>query len=372
MSTAVSELDSLVHSNFAVSDSFQLPEGEMEYKVAYTPDSKQRFSELRLKVAPLGFTPWLTGSKDECILTLRKTQLPGSRQSRVPTIMALLSLVSIISFSLLEKTLYGKFAPNLGGVAVIVSYSLCVVAILSVHEAGHRYAARRTRELPPISYVIPGIPGVTTFLPAIGPLSAQKGPAVNRDGLFDVAIWGPLAAFILTLVLSVTGEFNTVQSSIPLQGNQAVNSFVSVNFFNPSAIQYALDALFAPLLSQAPAGFVVLSPVADAASVGFFLTFLGLLPISSFDGGLVSWTVWGAKASRLATYVSAFVLISFDTLNYFAIAIFIILISGRQLKVQFLDEVSAISPRRKWVYGGALALAFLCVPLPQLPWFGLA
>lgn len=367
MSSMPPELDSLVRSSFTVTDTFQLPEGEAEYRVAYTAESRLRFKDLHRKAAAMGFTPRLMGSREECTLTLRRTLTAPRRQSRVPTILALLSLISIIAFSLLEKALYGEFAPGVPGLVVIASYSLGVIAVLAAHEFGHRSAARRNRELSLTSYLIPGIPGLTAFLPVIGPLSTQKGPATNRDGLFDVLLWGPLAGFVVALALSLVGEFDTVVSSIPLQGNQVVNTFIAVKFSNPSAIQYALDWLLSPFIVQVPSGFVLLSPIGDAATVGLLLTFIGLLPMASFDGGMLASTVWGSKVSRLATYASALVLISFDTLNYFAIAIFVILIAGRQLNVQLLDEVSEISRRRKWVYGAAVVLAFLCVPLPQLP-----
>jgi len=361
------EPDATVRALFDVRDFFQLPDGDSEYKVAYGHQTKRHFEELRDGLAPQGLTPWLTGDKDECILTLRKKQRAAMRASRIPLIMLLLSLVSIIVFSLLERTIYGNLAPEVSGLVVFFSYSLCVVAVLAGHELGHRYVARRSGETAPASYLIPGIPGVTASLPAVGPLTVQRGPALNRDSFFDVTIWGPLAAFLVSLALYVIGEFSTVISSIPLKGNEVISPYISVNQVNPSAIQFLVDSAFTPFTIQAPLDFVKLSPVADGAAVGFLLTFVSLLPMSSFDGGLLSHSAWGRNASRLATYLSAFVLISLDTqsLSYWAVAIIVLLLAGRQADVQLLDGVSPISRRRKWVYLGAIVLAFLCVPIPK-------
>ncbi len=330
--------------------------------MAYAQGSKVGFEELRRSLAPLGLTPWLTGNKEECVLTIRKSQPPAKRVSRIPLVLLLLSLVSVIAFSLLERTIYGKLAPDMGGLLVIFAYSLSITAVLAGHELGHRYSARRSRETPPTSYLIPGVPDVTSFLPAVGPLSTQKGPAVNRDRLFDVMVWGPLAALIVSLVLYAVGGLTSVSSSVPLNGNLIINPYISANQINPSVLQFLVDSVFAP---QVPSGYVQLSPVADGASAGFLLTFIGLLPMSSFDGGLLSVLAWGKRASRLGTYLGALALIALDSLNYWAVAIMVLLLAGRQADLQLLDEVSGISRRRRWAYGGAIVLAFLCVPIPK-------
>jgi hypothetical protein len=59
---------------------------------------------------------------------------------------------------------------------------------------------------------------------------------------------------------------------------------------------------------------------------------------------------------------------------YWALAFVVLLFMSlsRDSEPQLLDEVSRISETRKWLYLGALALALLCMPLPQtILWFHL-
>ncbi len=360
-----SDVDPLVRSTFEVADFFQLPDGGAEYHVRYGAGSKKAFEGLHRKLAPLGYTPTLTGPKEDCVLSIRAAQEPVKRRSSIPVILVMLSLVSVAAFVLLEREVYAQFGPGLSQETVVLWYGLGLAAVIGAHELGHRVMARRRREAPPTSYLIPGIPDVTSFLPVLGPLPGQKSPSVNRDSLFDVIIAGPLLVFAVAAALYLVGEFAWVQSSVPIQGCQAVNSTISVCQINPSVVQFLLDLATSPFTSSVAGSYAKLSPVADAAAVGFLLTFVGLLPIASFDGGVLATLAWGPVVSKAGTYLSALVLIAFDTPNYWAIAIIALILAGRQTNVKVLDEVSGVSSRRKVVLAAVVLLALLCVPIPQ-------
>ncbi|MBI3858930.1 MAG: hypothetical protein HY296_01625 [Thaumarchaeota archaeon] len=373
MSVLPADVDRLVRSAFDVKDAFILPDGEVEYKVTYGPASKQGFVDLLSKLEGTGFSAFLAGPKEECALTLRQKAEGPRKPSSIPLILGLVSLVSIIIFGILERTVYGEFAPGYPGYQVFLIYAGGVTAILVGHEAGHRYASRKERGAGVISYLIPGIPDVTPLFPAFGPITAQRGPAVNRDKLFDILIWGPILAFLISVTFYIAGEFFWVRSALPLQQGRCVLSAFSVCQINPSATQYAIDFVLSPFTSQSAPAYARFSPIGDAATVGFLLTFVGLLPMASFDGGLISTAAWGARSSRLATYLCVFLLLSIDTptvassyiINYWAIAVVVLLLAGRPPSLQLRDEVSGVSRRRKWLYLGVIALAFACLPLPQ-------
>jgi membrane-associated protease RseP (regulator of RpoE activity) len=114
-------------------------------------------------------------------------------------------------------------------------------------------------------------------------------------------------------------------------------------------------------------GYSTLSPLADGATVGLILTFVGLLPMTSFDGGHLSTLAWGAGVSRIASYLSVILLISMDLPSYWALAFAVLLLMSlnRDSEPQLLDEVSPVSKTRRLLYLGALALALLCMPLPR-------
>jgi hypothetical protein len=368
LSDPASGFDSLVRSRFKVTDSFQLPDGEVEYSVEYGPESKGSFEALWSELLPQGLSPWLTGSKEDCTLVIRKKLPPRASTSRIPAFMTLLTVASVTGIGLLEIAIYADFAPAIPSYAVLLSYCVCILAILAAHEFGHRYFAERRHLAPPTPYLIPGVPGFTAYLPSLGIVSLQREPAVNRDSIFDVSVAGPLAAFAVTLVLYVVSAFASVQSALPLAGNQVVNAYIfqiSVSQVNPGALQTAINSALSVFLPSVTPGYFRLSPLIDAASIGFLLTFLTLLPMTFFDGGYMASTVMGGRGVRLATYLSIIALVAIDTPTYWAPAIIVLLISSRQPKVQLLDEVSPPAPSKRVLLLLAILLAFLCLPIPQ-------
>ena len=57
-------------------------------------------------------------------------------------------------------------------------------------------------------------------------------------------------------------------------------------------------------------------------------------------------------------------------LNYWLMAILILIMSSRNPSANPLDDVSPLSKNRKLAYIAVIVLAFLCAPLPSdfLPW----
>jgi hypothetical protein len=359
------DLDASVRSRFTVKDSFQLSDGEMEFSVVYRPDSKERFVELCRELAASGFTPRLVGSEGDALLFVRKAQTIARRQSRIPVILTLLALGSVVVFGLYSGvTIYPKYAPSVPGGIVIFLYGAAVIAVLAIHELGHMYASRWKGEASPTSYLLPGILGVTMALPTLGIISRQSRPAVNRDRLFDIILVGPILGLSIALALYVLGGLMAVQSAVPLQSCQQVNGTA---ILCPSVIQLGLDAVVGPLMPHVAPGYSTLSPLADGATVGLILTFVSLLPMTSFDGGHLSTLAWGAGVSRIASYLSVILLIAVDLPTYWALAFVVLLLMSlsRDSEPQLLDEVSPVSRTRRWLYLGALALALLCMPLPR-------
>jgi hypothetical protein len=371
------DLDASVRSKFMVKDSFQLTDGEMEFSVVYRSDSKEKFVELCRELGASGFTPRLVGSEDEALLFIRKAQTVGKRRSRIPLILTLLALGSVVVFGLFMGVTYQQYAPSMPVGSVILLYGCAVIAVVAAHEFGHVYISHKKGEAPPDPCLLPGIPGVTAALPTLGIISRQRGPAVNRDRFFDVILAGPLLGLAFALAVYVLGALVSVQSAVPLQGCQNANGTATLC---PSIIQLGLGVVVGPLLPHVAPGYSALSPLSDGATVGLILTFVGLLPIASFDGGYLSSLAWGPGASRTASYLSVILLFSVDLTTYggvppyWALAFVVLLFMSlsRDSEPQLLDEISRISETRKWLYLGALALALLCMPLPQtILWFHL-
>ena len=369
MSELPAEVDSIVRTRFEVKDRFILPEGGMEYKVGYTPESKSKFAELSAELDSRGYTAWLSGRGDDYTLQLLRKQPPKPSPSRWPVIMALLTVGMVMIFGLFELQVFDVFAPSIPYYVVFVSYVACMVAVLAAHEFGRRYSSEKRGAPTGVPYFIPGLPAITAFLPSLGVISRHKAPLMNRDVAFDQALAGPLAVFSVSLLLYIVSEFASVQSAVPLLGGVLQKAQFQVQVFNPSVIQIVIDSLFSLVIPSPSGGYIRLSPIADAASVGFFLTFLGLIPVAFFDGGQAASAVLRPAALRAASYICGAGLMVLDFPNYWVLGLGIftlsLLASGRQTEVQLYDEVSAASPSRRTIFLLVLLLALCCIPIPQ-------
>jgi membrane-associated protease RseP (regulator of RpoE activity) len=354
-------VDRIVANKFDVRGSFALPEGESEYQVAYDDGSKQKFVELEAELSGMGLRPEMTGTKDDCVLTVRKSGATVAPASRIPVLMALFTLASLVVFSLLQRLVYAQLIPSFPGYFVFFGFGVTVAVLMGAHELGQRYAASKRKSGHANSYLLPWVPFLPPFIASLGFIANQREPALNRDNLFDTVIAGPVAVLGLALILYFAGQLTGVQSTIAFKASQVAVSI------NSNAIQVAIDAILSPILPKVAAGHLWLSPVSDAATVGFILAFIGLLPMASFDGGFLSNLAWGPRVARAATYLSVLTLLALDmgTATYWAIAIVALLLAGRPFRLKLLDEVSGLSPSRRWIYLVALAAAFLALPIPH-------
>lgn len=175
-------------------------------------------------------------------------------------------------------------------------FSFTLLAILTVHEFGHYFAARWHDVKVSLPYFIP-LPGVG--LGTLGAFISLKSPMQNRKVLFDVGVSGPLAGFVVALPLFILGLFLSQEvpaefaSRIPALGN--------------SPLTYALQLLF----NRPSEGFILLPhPVYYAAWIGLLITALNLLPAGQLDGGHISYALFGRYADRIAMITVGLLLLS--------------------------------------------------------------
>ncbi|TMR67802.1 site-2 protease family protein, partial [Streptococcus pseudopneumoniae] len=108
---------------------------------------------------------------------------------------------------------------------------------------------------------------------------------------------------------------------------------------------------------------IITTPVLFAAWLGFFITFVNLLPAWQLDGGHMARALFGQKLHRIATYVSVGVL--FWPLDLWFMSLFILFMSSRNPSAMPLDDVSPVPNNRKIMYVVVIVLAILCAPLPN-------
>jgi hypothetical protein len=356
------EVEQVVGRLFKVKQSFVLPEGELEFQVNYDAQAKEKFVALKAQVSSLGFRPELTGTPEECVLTLRKAVVTSSKLPRLPVFVALFTIAALVVSAILQLGVYQELVPSWPTYLTFLGFAATVAVLLGAHELGQRLMARARDAGHASSYMIPFVPVIPPFLPSLGFATSQREPALNRDSLFDTVIAGPLAMLLLAVLLFAVGNVTAVQSSVAFASTNLNSTTVTIN---PNMIQLSIAAILSPFTHPIAAGYVSVSPIADGSVIGFILVFLALLPMASYDGGLLATIAWGQRAARVASYLSILALIVLDTWTYWAIAVIALLLVGRPNQLRLQDEVSPLSRSRQWILVGAVVLAFLCLPIPK-------
>lgn len=241
-------------------------------------------------------------------------------------------------------------------VQMAILYTLALLGILGVHEAGHLLAARAHRLKTTWPFFIPGLPiiGIPTF----GAFIRSSGLTINRNILFDVAIAGPVAGVAVAIVVTMLGAWSApfldAQTVEDLMERRILGEF---QFGQPLLMYGALE-----IFDKNADGMVVLTPLLWAAWIGLLITFLNLLPAWQLDGGHMARTLLGEKVHRYATYGSMAVLV---LLNYWVMALLILVLSMRNPAAVPLDDVTPLTSGRKKAYMGTIALAVICAPIPS-------
>ncbi|MEM2139903.1 site-2 protease family protein [Nitrososphaera sp.] len=238
-------------------------------------------------------------------------------------------------------------------------YTMSLMGILGVHEMGHMIANRWHGIKTSWPHFIPLYPGA--FIPTLGAVIVSRANMTNRNVLFDVGISGPVAGLIVTIIVSVYGSYTSVL--IPADQVEELLGDVQLLKLNTSILMSATNYLVG---NEGANGddVLIMSPVLFAAWVGFFVTFLNLMPAAQLDGGHIVRSTLGVRWHRILTYSSIGVLAG---LGYVVMAILVLFIASRAPESTPLDDVSPLSKKRKMLFWVAMALAVLCVPIPQEP-----
>lgn len=179
------------------------------------------------------------------------------------------------------------FAPSSGETfrEVLINglpYSMTLMTILSIHEFGHFFAARRFGVNATLPYFIP----FPSIIGTMGAVIKTKSPIPHRRALYYIGIMGPLPGFAASLIAVLTGIYMSQVIPLPQAEGLIIILGDSILF---SSIVYLFHG------SIPPGQDLFLHPVAWAGWIGFFITSLNLMPIGQLDGGHVLYSLIGRK-----------------------------------------------------------------------------
>ena len=304
---------------------------------------------------PAVFTPapWTGGRRSSAAITPRRLLVHLALfLGAFYTVTLAGSFTAAESVLLAEPDLSSATALNPRFLVLGLPYSVCLLAILAVHEMGHYVACRRYGVDASLPYFLPGIP---ILIGTFGAFIRIRSPFPNRNVLFDIGVAGPIAGFLIAVPVLVYG----IVSAQPVP---QVGDLMTIG--EPLLFTW-LTLWLGP---EVPAGHVILvSGPLMAGWVGCLVTATNLFPVGQLDGGHACYAI-SRRFHRLASIalIAAFVVMGVLVFPaWLVLATLLVAIGPKHPPV--VDESVRLSRGRLIV--GALCLLILVVcfiptPLP--------
>jgi len=207
-------------------------------------------------------------------------------------------LNNLPAFSMDESTLplfpIGWILQQPGRLLLGVPFAATLMLILLAHELGHYLYCRRYGVDATLPFFIPA----PTLIGTLGAFIRIKSPIRSRSALFDIGIAGPIAGFVVALVVLIF----SLALSKPMAPGAAESDIVFGYPLIFHLVHWMLITLL-PALSgpgRIPLDQAYLHPTAVAAWVGMFATALNLLPGGQLDGGHIVYSL----APRVHKHIS--------------------------------------------------------------------
>ncbi|HEX2451729.1 MAG TPA: site-2 protease family protein [Gemmatimonadales bacterium] len=241
-------------------------------------------------------------------------------------------------------------------------FAVPLLGILLVHELGHYVAARRYAIDASPPYFLP-VPPTFSPIGSLGAFLRLRSPVLDRRQLLDVGAAGPLAGFLVTLLVLGWGYglsermepgLDPVRTFVVLAGEQIP--------LGDSLLTLAFRTLFHPDVAS-----LELSLPGFAGWVGAFVTGLNLLPLSQLDGGHVVYALFGRRQATvgLLALCGLLILAQYSWNWYIWVAFALLVGGGRWAHPSVIDPAREVEPERRrigWVAIAVFALTFVPIP----------
>ncbi len=282
------------------------------------------------------------------ILPSRNDPQPANLSQKITA--GVLGLATIATCFETSALLQGfNFYAALGRWAEVLPIALGILAVLATHEIGHRWLAKRYQVKLSPPFFIPA-----WQIGSFGALTRFESLLPKRQVLFDIALAGPAAGGLLSLLLLIVG--------LVLSGPGSLFQ-VPGPFFQSSILVGSLARVV--LGSALQETLVSVHPLVVIGWLGLVITALNLLPAGQLDGGRIIQAVYGRKVAGRSTIVVLIILAIAAAFNplalYWAI---VILLLQRDLERPCLEEISEVDDARAaWGLLALLLMATTLIPL---------
>jgi Zn-dependent protease len=332
-----------VRRRFSVSSEFLRENGMVEFNLDPNQrETKSSFMSLLDELSKFNRTAFLRKTTEGGLLLLVLEKPPYPKQRlKLPLILLFATIIAVFSDGIIRSYYYSDpQTPHLSisnDVMFSLLYVVALLGILGTHEMGHKVASWHHKMNSSWPYFIPGIPGV---LPTFGAVIRAADAPPNRDALFDLGLSGPVAGLAITVIVSVLAAMSA--HLIPTSSYPVGTTFGTTDLYTGFLL-----GLIKPSSSGEVISGALFQLLYFAYSLGFFVTFINLLPAWQLDGGHIANSAVSPRVHQILTIVS--VIVMFVT-GLYLMAILILLLYGKAPALRPLDDVSSLSSTRKVIF----------------------
>jgi membrane-associated protease RseP (regulator of RpoE activity) len=236
-------------------------------------------------------------------------------------------------------------------------FSLTLMFILLAHEMGHYLFCVRYGVSATLPFFIP----FPTLIGTLGAFIRIKSPLRSRAVLFDIGIAGPIAGFVVALVVLIS---SLSLSRVAPYGALPPDIQLGYPLIFHLVRKFLVAIGYAHGIAGVPLSRLYLHPVAIAAWVGMFATSLNLLPGGQLDGGHIVFAV-SPRAHKIisrATILALIPLAVYFWTGWLVWAVLLRLSGMRHPSVPMWPEITA---GRRWL--AVVALLMLVLTFSYIP-----
>lgn len=241
------------------------------------------------------------------------------------------------------------------------SFAVPLLLILGIHELGHYLAARRYAIDVTPPYFLP-VPPTISPIGSLGAFIRLRSPVLDRRQLLDVGAAGPLAGFVVAVLVLLWGY--SISERLPLIAGEAPSYVTFAG--QPVILGESLLTRWMRDLLLPGTEAVHLSLPAFAGWVGVFITGLNLLPLSQLDGGHILYGLFGRRQGPLAILtVGGLLYLAQTSPNWYVWVVLAFVIGGGRLSHPPVMVEDRRIPRQRWLVGLACLVVFVLTFVPH-------
>ncbi len=259
-------------------------------------------------------------------------------QKRTLIIQIVLFVVTLITTTFTgAEWIYGRpffFGPNPLGLNEFLEglkYSIPFLGVLTIHEFGHYFTAKKHKTDVTLPYYIPlWLGGFSSTFGTLGAFIRIKDRIESRVKYFDIGIAGPLAGFVAALFVLWYGF-----THLPNPHDYAFSLFpdfkkygLEYGKFLETTKDYTSIKLGDSLLFNFFEQFVATNelphpylytnyPIIFAGYLSLFFTALNLFPVGQLDGGHILYGLIGDKAFNIVSPILFTIFVFYAGLGFF-------------------------------------------------------